>query len=209
MRKILLFSTLFLCLQANAQFNSSAPWMQELIAKKYGANKGEILEADYDFTIGEMSEAFREYWKDKDHTVKGSGYKPFMRWENYWKHMAKADGHIPGTRELWASAQRKLNSPFSKNPAASWTALGPFNPGELAGALPGTGRVNAFAMDPNDNTVWYAGAPAGGLWKSTNSGDSWTYMLDGFMQIGVSSIAIDPNDSNTCLLYTSPSPRDA
>ena len=65
MRKILLFSTLFFCLNASAQFNSSSPWMKELIAKKQLSGKG-VLGPDDDFTFQEISEAFNDYWKDKD-----------------------------------------------------------------------------------------------------------------------------------------------
>ena len=65
MRKILLFSTLFLCLQASAQYNSSSPWMQELIASKQGTSKT-AEPTDLRFSIDEISEAFWEYWKDKD-----------------------------------------------------------------------------------------------------------------------------------------------
>lgn len=206
MRKILLFSTLFLCLHASAQYNSSSPWMQELIASKQGENRG-IINVDESFTVTEINKAFWAHWKDKDPSVKGSGFKPYMRWENYWKHLAKADGYLPSARELMASYERKANSGFQKNPTAAWTALGPFNPGELGNSLPGTGRINAFAMDPNDNQIWYAGTPAGGIWKSTNAGDSWTYLLGDFPQIGVSSIAIDPN--NTDIIYIATGDDDA
>ena len=206
MRKTLLFSTLFLCLQANAQFNSSAPWMQELIAKKHGTSKG-ILDADQDFTIQEMSVAFWAYWKDKDPNVKGSGFKPYLRWENYWKHTAKADGHLPSGRELIETFERKQNSGFAKNPTANWTAIGPFDPGTRGGSLPGTGRINAIAVDPNNPNTWYAGAPSGGIWKSTNAGDSWSYLFGDLPQIGVSSIAIDANNSD--IIYAATGDDDA
>ncbi|MBT8223109.1 MAG: hypothetical protein KJN96_08085, partial [Eudoraea sp.] len=64
------------------------------------------------------------------------------------------------------------------------------------------GRINAIAVDPNNPNVWYAGAPAGGIWKTTDAGGSWTNLFDNFPQIGVSGIAIDPNDSNTIYIAT-------
>ena len=66
----------------------------------------------------------------------------------------------------------------------------------------GTGRTNAIAVDPNNANIWYVGAPAGGIWKSTDAGSSWTNLFDDFPQIGVSGIAIDPNDSNIIYIAT-------
>ncbi len=33
-----------------------------------------------------FSEAFDAYWKNRDKDAKGSGFKPYKRWENYWMH---------------------------------------------------------------------------------------------------------------------------
>ena len=60
---------------------------------------------------------------------------------------------------------------------------------------------------PTIPDIWYAGTPAGGIWKSTNAGDSWTNLFDDFLQIGVSSIAIDPN--NTDIIYIATGDDDA
>ena len=201
MRKILLFSALFACFQLNAQFNTSAPWMQDLLSKKGLANKGE-LNIDQSFSIDEISEAFWAYWRDKDYLKKGSGFKPGMRWINYWQNLADERGMLPTPREQMAAFKRKNDGRFQKNPTASWSAVGPVAPGNLAGSLPGVGRLNEIAVDPNNSDIWYAGAPAGGIWKSTNAGTSWTHLLDGFLQVGVSSIAIDPNDSDTIYIAT-------
>lgn len=201
MRKILLFSTLFLCLHASAQYNSSSPWMQELIASKQGTSKT-AEPTDLRFSIDEISEAFWEYWKDKDKDAKGSGFKPFLRWENYWKHMADANGMLPTSAEILAAYKRKMDGRFSKNPTANWTEVGPNAPGQLAGSLPGSGRINSFAVHPTDPTVIFAGAPAGGLWKSTDSGTTWNSLFNGFLQIGVSGIAIDNNNPDIMYIAT-------
>ena len=56
-----------------SQFNSSAPWMDNVNTARAGQP-----------TIDEMVYSFNQYWLTKDKKVKGSGYKPFMRWENHW-----------------------------------------------------------------------------------------------------------------------------
>ena len=74
---------------------------------------------------------------------------------------------------------------------------------ELTGSWSaGHGRVNMVAVDPNDANTIYVGAPAGGIWKSTDGGQNWVVLNDQLGVIGVSSIAIDPNDSDIIYIGT-------
>jgi xyloglucan-specific exo-beta-1,4-glucanase len=48
-------------------------------------------------------------------------------------------------------------------------------PFKLGGNMPGRGCGERLAVDPNDNSILYLGAPSGnGLWKSTDYGTSWS-----------------------------------
>ncbi len=161
---------------------------------------GKAQERGYSFY--EVSEAFHKYWEGKDFTAKGSGFKPFMRWENYWKHFVQNDGYLPSTEALWNVLKERDLGSGNSNPTSNWTQIGPVATGISAIGLPGIGRVNAIAVDPNDPNTWYAGAPAGGIWKSTNAGISWENLFDDFPQIGVSGIAIDPNNSDIVYIAT-------
>lgn len=193
--------TLLLLLVASissAQYVENAPWMSSL--KKNSPLSGKAENQGY--TIDEISEAFNEYWTGKDWKKKGSGFKPYKRWENYWSHHVDADGYLPSANVILQSWKNKQISKLAPNPTANWTAVGPFSPGTINGALPGTGRINSMAVDPNSSNIWYAGAPAGGIWKSLDAGSTWTNLFDEFLQIGVSGIAIDPNDSNTIYIAT-------
>ncbi|MGB5387358.1 MAG: hypothetical protein WBN20_11305, partial [Eudoraea sp.] len=152
---------------SHAQFNESAPWMQNLKTKKSSTAKS----GQQDYTFKEITNAFDEYWKGKDITKKGIGYKPFRRWENYWKHFVSSDGYLPTSKQLYDSWKNNQTNK-AINPTSDWTAVGPFSSGTLAIGQPGTGRVNAIAVDPNDQNIWFAGAPAGGLWKSIDAGST-------------------------------------
>ncbi|NLD94371.1 MAG: T9SS type A sorting domain-containing protein [Fibrobacter sp.] len=47
-------------------------------------------------------------------------------------------------------------------------------PFKLGGNMPGRGMGERLSIDPNSNNILYLGARSGnGLWKSTNSGESW------------------------------------
>ena len=69
-----------------------------------------------------------------------------------------------------------------------------------------SGRVNAVAFDPQHNGTWYAGAPYGGVWKSTDFGASWKPLTDSWKYLSVSSIAVDPRNANTLYVGTGDMP---
>jgi hypothetical protein len=72
----------------------------------------------------------------------------------------------------------------------SWSELGPGNIG---------GRTRALAIDPHDPDVMYAGGVAGGIWKSTDGGGRWRPADDLMLNLAVTTIVIDP--ANTNVLY--------
>jgi photosystem II stability/assembly factor-like uncharacterized protein len=68
-----------------------------------------------------------------------------------------------------------------------WRLVGPFR----------GGRSVAVTGDPSNPRVFYFGAVDGGVWKSTNAGQSWTNVTDGKSSIAsVGAIAVAPSDPN-------------
>lgn len=200
MKKLIFLVALLATVSTNAQFNQNAPWMQELGDKQTSTTSKSSTQS---YTLDEISASFGDYWKNRDPKIKGSGYKPYMRWENYWKQLIHSNGELPSPNEFWNSWENKKNRTGKTiNPVSAWLSIGPFSVASFSGALPGTGRVNTVAVDPNNQNIWYVGAPAGGLWKSVNAGSSWTTLFDNFPQIGVSGIAIDPANSNIIYIAT-------
>ena len=62
------------------------------------------------------------------------------------------------------------------------------------------GRVTAVTGVPSQPDVFYMGTTGGGVWKSTDSGNSWTNTSDG--QISVASMgAVAVADSNANIVY--------
>src|SRR3954465_15702344 len=68
-----------------------------------------------------------------------------------------------------------------------WRCIGPFR----------GGRVVAVAGDHANPNVFYFGACAGGVWKTTDAGAYWQNVSDGFFNTApVGALAVAPSDSN-------------
>lgn len=196
MKKITLLLFAFcISFYAQSQEFTDAPWMKELNSE---AKVKRLKFQDY-------IDAFNEFWKKEDRDKKGSGHKPFKRWENYWKNFVKKDGTLPTSEELWNIWQQKESYDASFGAQAdvsNWISLGPTDFANRDISTANIGRVNSIIVDPNNPNTYYSGAPAGGIWKSTDAGLNWTPLIDDLPQIGVSGIAIDYNDSNTIYIAT-------
>lgn len=204
MRKIiLLVSLVIIGVQANAQFNKSAPWMHSEASKK-GVNSKDVR-----MPLSEISANFEEYWKGKDRFKKGSGYKPFKRWEEFWKYSTDENGQIPTAKQLYKAWENHvaLSANTVNSEDSDWKTFGPKTISNHKTSTANLGRVNVIVPDPNNDAIVYAGTPAGGLWKSKDGGGTWSAMSDGLPQIGVSGIAIDPK--NTDIIYIATGDDDA
>ena len=195
MKKIT-FALLFIPLIGFSQaFQTNAPWMNNSNMKK----KGKL-------TLKEISLSAENYFNTIDRDKKGSGLKPFKRWEYHWSYFTKTDGTIAPASDLWKAWAQKneLNSSNQNNAndTSNWTSLGPYSHTNTASWSSGQGRVNVVTVDPNNASTYYVGAPAGGIWKSTDAGVNWQPLTDYLPQIGVSGIAIDPSNSNIIYIAT-------
>lgn len=65
-----------------------------------------------------------------------------------------------------------------------------------------SGRVRALAIDPRNSNVVYLGAALGGVWKTTNGGDSWQPLTDGQPSLAAAAITLDPNNPDVVYVGT-------
>src|SRR5215470_14162198 len=71
--------------------------------------------------------------------------------------------------------------------ALRWRLIGPHR----------GGRVVAVAGCPVDPMTFYFGACAGGVWKTTDGGQTWLNVSDGFFTTAaVGALAVAPSDPN-------------
>ncbi len=165
--------------------------------------------------------AFELYWQNRPYQ-KGSGYKPFKRWEQSMFEIIDGQGNIPspGSLDLEVEKYLKSRSPQSGvgigtvggtigsgsatcQTTGNWVEIGPdYMPGNRTGQPNGLGRLNAVAFHPTDTNTIYVGAPAGGFWRSYDGGVTWATNTDSLASLGVSAIAVDPSSPDTIYIGT-------
>ena len=69
------------------------------------------------------------------------------------------------------------------------------------------GRVTAVHGVPGDDQVYYMGATGGGVWKTTNAGQTWDNISDGQIPVGtIGAIGVAPSDPNVVYVGTGEAP---
>src|SRR6476659_1107749 len=91
-----------------------------------------------------------------------------------------------------ANAQAKSNKKPAAPPDSTKFATGLLSGLKLRPIAPALtpGRVADIAIDPADKRTWYVAAAAGGVWKSTNGGLSFTPIFDGQGSFSIGAITI-------------------
>lgn len=156
---------------------------------------------DENASFKEIQESFNNYWLNKT-LEKGKGWKQFRRWEYMMEQRVSERSKRLDPSALWAIYQQSLQAQNLRGGGGNqWTHMGPYDaPG--SGNSGGIGRVNCIAFHPTDNSTIWIGAPAGGLWKTTDGGASWSTLTDLLPNLGVSDIAIDPADTDIMYMAT-------
>jgi photosystem II stability/assembly factor-like uncharacterized protein len=162
---------------------------------------------DPEANLFDVQKAFHSYWKDKDSTQKGNGYKVFKRWEHYVEPRVYPSGNLSQlslTSKNYSDFLKNNSNSNSKITSTTWTARGCFGALNYP-AYPqyvAAGRIDFLRVDPNNTSILYTGSPSGGLWKSTDGGLTWNTNTDLLSIIGCSDLAIDPSNSNILYLAT-------
>ena len=151
-------------------------------------------------SIEEKFEAFKKHRKIYPNAV---GHKPYARNMDFimQRKISNSEFKYDQLYKEWLKEKRKQNI---SNNASNWIAKGPINTPIILsnGKKRGNGRVNCIAFDPIDTNKIWIGSPSGGIWKSDDGGNSWNTNTDNLPVIGISHIAINPNNSQIMYVVT-------
>ena len=112
--------------------------------------------------------------------------------EWFYNERAYPDGYINVEAIQNAELQAKQIL-ANRQPAGNWELKGPLNTG---------GRITDIALSPDNDDVFYAGAATGGIFKTTDRGNSWTPVFDQQSKLSIGDIAIAPSNANTLYVGT-------
>ena len=59
-----------------------------------------------------------------------------------------------------------------------------------------SGRISDFAVNPDNTKEYYVAVSSGGVWKTINSGTTYTPIFDGEGSYSIGCVTLDPNNSN-------------
>src|SRR5947209_1441485 len=83
-----------------------------------------------------------------------------------------------------AFAQQQPDPALLKN--MQWREVGPYR----------GGRVDAVSGIAGDRLTYYFGSTGGGVWKTTDGGQTWKPVSDGFFGGAIGAVAVAPSDPN-------------
>ena len=128
--------------------------------------------------------------------------KPSYFDEAQWQRIQMRGGEMDPTKmqvareKVVRATNKTLQSDNLKDAGLrGWSTLGPCNVG---------GRVRAIGLQPTPQggEIIYVGAAGGGLWRSTNLGSSYTLVDDIDLSLAVTSISVDPLNSDVIYVST-------
>ncbi len=123
---------------------------------------------------------------------------PFRREAEYWKQRTYPFDNIPqGSLERAIAVQKQMaNRKGASALLASGPTWRPLGPGNIGG------RTRSVACDPKKDGWVYVAAAGGGVWRTTNHGETWTPLFDSQNSLCMGAVAVDPNNSDVLYAAT-------
>ncbi len=153
------------------------------------------------YTVQEIIENAEAYFEHRD-KGRGTGYKPYKRWEYNALRLRNDEGFLPDIEQRLSELQR-WNAHVNETTASravlpdSWQDLGPSYWNATSGWNPGVGRITGLAFEEGNSDHMIIGANTGGVWRTIDGGLTWAHLTDYFSHLAVYSVVIDPTDPNT------------
>ena len=108
---------------------------------------------------------------------------------------------LPAAATAAAAAATPSASPTPTPSPTPGPPYGNMNWREIGPATAG-GRVAAVAGSATDPKLYYIGSGGGGVWKSSNSGQTWDAVFAKEAVAAIGAVTIDPTDNNTVWVGT-------
>lgn len=120
------------------------------------------------------------------------GYLEWKKLTRLKPGMTEVDYPLGYQYNEYIQSKNKLASSRIAQTPLDWKRRGP---GNVAG------RTRTVLIDSRDvtNKTWFIGSPGGGIWKTTDEGNTWTDMTEDVLNLAV--VTIDQSKSNSEVFY--------
>jgi len=187
MKYLFLFTALFYFSAATSQNN------EKRFSVRGNLNFYNIkAQADFFFDTKEKHKS-----KDEDNAEfeEEEDSKKYKRWEWYWKNRVLPNGDFPDLTEQ-QNIYKLLQNNHQNRANTQWVNISQTT---AVSGYDGMGRVTSVAFHPTQVNTFWVGAPIGGIWKTTNNGQSYTALGDSLPYCSVGNIAV--NYQNPDIIY--------
>ncbi len=119
----------------------------------------------------------------------------FMRWRSFWRHSLNPDGTLGDISAYWREQQKQPNLKSAESPYkdVAWTNL---SYEDYIVSQIGLGRTTSIGFHPTNANTFYVGAAIGGVWRTTDGGQTYTPLGDELPFMAVSSIIVKKDNPN-------------
>ncbi len=137
-------------------------------------------------------------------SMQGTGYKQYQRWYRYWAPKLSVNYDFDDYQNDLLNYSSSYVAPQGNGSGPDWKLIGPNDVPFSGFSARGTGQIHYIYKDPINENTFYACSPVGGLFKSTDNGDSWFNLGTdkGLPRSGVSSVVVDSRTSSTLYVTT-------
>ncbi|MFN0033007.1 MAG: VPS10 domain-containing protein [Flavobacteriales bacterium] len=153
-------------------------------------------------SLFEMEQLHNAHWPKRP-GQKGQGFKQFERFKSLHEGRLTDIGKPVSGEDVLRQWEELKTFNGNRSIAGNWQSLGPIlDDVTTRDHIEGVGRVSCIAFHPTDANIIFAGAPAGGLWRSYDGGSSWSSNTDWLPTLGIASIAFNPENPQIVYLGT-------
>ncbi len=120
-------------------------------------------------------------------------YVKYCRWKNFWKDHLNSDGTLGDISKHTRLKKDQLSRQNIDNPYQDETWTNISNSNYITGQI-SLGRTTSLDFHPTDANTFYVGAAIGGIWKTTDGGNTYVPLGDELPYLAVSSIVVDQDN---------------
>jgi photosystem II stability/assembly factor-like uncharacterized protein len=157
-----------------------------------------------EYTFKDALKAY-DQWASVPANLDGKGWKAYGRFMEFNRSRLNPDGN-PAEASAFLSevarvqAEKQIQAQLKSG--AGWSPVGPEQrpPSVETYTSHGMGRINCIAFHPANPQIYWVGVAQGGVWKTTDGGNTYMPLTDDLPILRVSDIAVNPDDPDNIFI---------